>query len=504
MEKSRLVLFLKCLIDEKEFEALSVYLNAESTTVKKKEMTLQLLNCLIEYCNSFEELKTANEIDKNEVFRLVEKKLGLRTSIPDRNRDDLMSYLVSVIEEFLILEELKTNADERNLLLSQVLVKRNEPVLFNQITTKLLKSLNKKPLKNIDNSFLQWRILHIQHFNSAAPKISKEAQAELQQLINQLNEFWLLSNYMYTIEVKNRRLVFNEEYQYLDVKQLEPHFTYNFTSDNHFLLEGYRFINDLLDGETNVFDDIIRWQEEALKATEGGKTTKRTSSEREELFGIHILMINFYSIKSSKGEENGSNQLFGIFKTAIDRGILDGAAVNYHYYLTVINLALGLGEKRWAEDFITKYAALVTSDFKDEIQKYVDWRLLYEKKNIDDYASMVREIQLISSSDIYLDIRYRILDIQILYKLSIKDIYYENLLKSRLGNFNDMLSNQKLIQSKSITVQANRNFIKIVRKLILTKYRRNVNIVSIKKLMNAPKVEYITERLWLERQLKEL
>ena len=234
MEKSHLIRLLKCLTD-KEFEAFSLYLNAESTSVKKKKMTLQLFNCLIEYCSSFEKLKTADKIEKSEVFELFQKRISLKTVISDRNRDDLMSHLVSVIEEFLVLEELKVNADERNLLLSQVLIKRNAPTLFNRVKDRLLKSLAKKSLKNITVSFLQWRILHIGYFNSSAPKISKEAQAELQELINQFNEFWLLTNYKYMIEIKNRRLVFNEEYQYLDVKQLEPYFAYNFTSDNHSL-----------------------------------------------------------------------------------------------------------------------------------------------------------------------------------------------------------------------------------------------------------------------------
>jgi hypothetical protein len=461
----------------------------------------------MEYCGSFEELKTVGKIDKNEVFELFEQRLNLKTVISDRNRnrDDLMSHLVSVIEEFLVLEELKTNTDERNLLLSQVLIKRNRPTLFNRVKDRLLKSLAKKSLKNITVSFLEWRILHLTYFSSIAPKINKSVQAQLQELINQFNEFWLLTNYKYMIEIKNRRLVFNEEYQYLDVKQLEPYFAYNFTSGNHSLLEGYELINNLFEKENKDFDEIIEWHGKALEKTKGSKTVKRTASEREELFGIHVLIFNFHSIKFLKGEEKATNQLFKIFRNAIDKGMLDGAPnISHHYYLTVIKLALGLGERKWAIEFIEKYAPLISSAYKQEVEQYVRCLVMYEQNDVDNYYSIRSEIQQVTSSDRYFDIRYRILDIQILYELSVKDIDYENVLKSNLGNFNDMLSSQEFIKDKSITVQGNRNFIKIVKKLILAKYRKNITSASIQKLMNSSQMEYITERLWLQRQLKRL
>ena len=40
-------------------------------------MAVQLLNSVIKYCHSFQELKTIEEVDKNEVFNLVEEELSL-------------------------------------------------------------------------------------------------------------------------------------------------------------------------------------------------------------------------------------------------------------------------------------------------------------------------------------------------------------------------------------------------------------------------------------------
>ena len=222
------------------------------------------------------------------------------------------------------------------------------------------------------------------------------------------------------------------------------------------------------------------------------------------MFGIHILIINFHSIKFLKGEEKAANQLFKIFRTAIDKGMLDGAPnINHHYYLTVVKLALGLGESKWAIEFVEKYAPLISSAYKQEVERYVRCLVMYEQNNVKDYSSIRSEIQE-ASSDRYFDVRYRILDIQILYELSIKNIDYENILKSKLGNFNDMLSSQKLIDTKKVTVLANQNFIKIIKKLILVKYRKNINVASIQKLIDSPKTKHITERLWLQRQLKKL
>ena len=70
-------------------------------------------------------------------------------------------------------------------------------------------------------------------------------------------------------------------------------------------------------------------------------------------------------------------------------------------------------------------------------------------------------------------------------------------------NFYDLLNNHKIISSKNVIINANQNFIRIVRKLRLFHENKDENRkVHIQQLISEK--EFISERAWLTKEINLL
>lgn len=501
MENSR-VLLLLCSLSKAEFFRFLVYSEAESTSVHRRELTLGLLNVLKKFYPNFwdkdilRKEKRKEIISKDKVFDLLKLELKQKKTLDDKTKNNIMSFLVQVIEDFIIVEELKKNSVERSIILSQALEKRNSVKLFEKTTNSTIKKIEQSGKRNsVDYNMNLWRMFHMQYFHPFYSKVDKNASVLLQKLINQLNTMWLIVGNMYNIEAQNRTLLFDEKYNTLDLLELEKISTYEFINRNPHLTEGYRLLNKLFkNGDEAVISDILQWYD--LTSLELAKT----ELDKEELLLVHSLLFNYYGIQILRGKTKYVSTLFELYKKALQNGyLIRNGAMNQHHFITIVNFALSLNEKNWVKQFIKKYQNYLSEEVKSPTLVYTNLMLDFLKNTKEAYLNIYYTISQEQAMDAYFDILYRVLEIKTLYKLLKIDVKFETLLLARLGNFSDYLNNQKQINRQNVMLAANLNFIRVVKKLHLAREDRAKNKSFLKDFIQ--KREFISERAWLTKEI---
>lgn len=502
MKSSKLYLFLSLLKEggETELTQFIAYARAESTFIKKKEEVLILLDIIVEYYDAI----SRDEKTKAELFTIVEEKLG--KELTERERNDLMSHLVHTIEEFLVIKELRENSLERNSVLVMALKKRNSPKLLETTISRLLSLLNSSTIGSVEQHFLKWRTLHYQYFSAFNQKISNTAKSQLQNLVYQLNEFWLTATYRYSAEIFNRTNLFQENYEFSPIDKVTPFLPRGIENRSELLIQGYKLLLALLNEADNsvhqelLFDKILDWNTKALTAFKNGKTKDRPLSEKEELLTIHILIINHYNREVLKGSKKHIQAMFDLFKDAEkNKLLLEGGTMSSHNYIFLIKLSIATKETEWRDDFVLRNKnKLIKSEqeiIKELSQLMIDFSNGYENKKdykslLERYAKLFQNPQY--DKNHYLEILGRIFEIQLLYKLFLFEVHYKTTLEAKITNFQSYLKDK----NKGIVKEGNLNFLKMVKKFII--YQNRGTDANYKKF------EFISERVWLESILATL
>ena len=508
MKNSRLLILLSSL-SKSELKHFQTYAIAESTLIKKKKSTLVLLDVLIPFYPKFLDKKKLGSkgekiaITKERVFELHQVAMGLKNPISGKTKNHLMSYLVQTLETFIIIHELNYHSIERNILLAYAMKRRNKPTVFKQITNRILSKLEILKLHSVEDNILKLRVLHLQYFHPAFARISKDAQNLLQTLINQLNETWLQAGYRYNTEAKNRSLLFDENFNYLDLIGLEEHISYDFIEKNGSLIRGYRLLHQLIDGKMADAKGILEWYDDIDNIDDKGIEKNYNSSEKEELLFVHSLLVNYHGIHILKGKIDYVYYLFELYKKALHHGyIMESDIINHHHFITIVNLGLSINEDNWVKQFMIDYKNKLPKNTAETTLHFVTLITDFQKGKLASFEKVYHEINRVPE-DAFFDILYRVLEIKTLYKLYTFSDEYNTRLQSRLGNFYDLLNNHKIISSKNVIINANQNFIRIVRKLRLFHENKDENRkVHIQQLISEK--EFISERAWLTKEINLL
>ena len=126
------------------------------TRLKEKSNISKLINLIFSYLPE----ETTMEVAQKDAF-------------PNSNRKNIANkfHLVKeLVEEFFLLEKMKSRKNERNLLLFEALLDRKFEKEANKKGKKLLKKLNEKSQYNQESLFTLHRLHHLSFFSSSSMK----------------------------------------------------------------------------------------------------------------------------------------------------------------------------------------------------------------------------------------------------------------------------------------------------------------------------------------------
>lgn len=280
----------------------------------------------------------------------------------------------------------------------------------------------------------------LRSFEFSRRGLLKEAEKELEQIIKTIGETGPISAQY----IKNR-LDYEDRYVQINLaKNKQSEISHNFKSEVEFLI--YHFILRL-----SYYIHNIRVNQVIFNVKEGAFVNEFISSinlekidklmtigdytgEIRKAMRIYVLFIlnyvyednesyftelkealpeaikffqdfekyNVYQIveaicwqkMTSINRERYRRELFEINKMRLDAGVYlpDGRSMRLMLYRQILTNALQLGEVNWAEEFVTKYSEKLPDPIRENMTKYANAHLLFERADFEASLAMLNKV----------------------------------------------------------------------------------------------------------------
>ena len=368
------------------------------------------------------------EISKTALF----KKIFPGKKYNDSTFRVLLSGLNELALKFITGKYIQSDLPGYNLNKIKALMDRNVLSGIEKIFSETYSHLSNPDMKSIDTFFY----LHL--FDNAKTNFLSEKYSGIfdrfieesehdKGFENLLTYFYikLLSNY---INMLNIELLFNKKFE----KENTERFFQSIDIDKyrkHIIIELYYYIVLMLKDSLN---------ENYYFKVKNIFYKNLNKLNMNDIVEIFINLQNFCSRKVSNGAVEFYKEKFDIYKKELKyKTYLINGKMSPVYFMTLVSLALKLGELKWTKKFIKDYSGELNEITHDNTVFYS--LALYEFA-VGDFNKSQEYLTGIRFTDLYQKLDTKVLQIMIFYELN-----YEDSLISSLEAFRHFLSNNKLI-----------------------------------------------------------
>lgn len=388
------------------------------------------------------------------------------------------SYLLKVMEKFLVYESLEQNQETYYQLLLPLYRQRSLPKGFQSIFRNSRRLLERQAERSVNyhyqDFFLQQeQFLHAEDRNRLEDK-------NIQEVLDSFDVYYSINKLRYCITALSHQNVFNVQYNLGMVKdiltQIEVrdwlqhptvaayYHSYKILSETH-TEENYPALKYLIVKEWKCF-------------------------EQGELRGLYLIGINSLIKRLNEGQEEVLSELFFLYQSGLERALflVDGELSRFTYK-NIASVAIKCAAYDWVANFVDHYADYVNKDHRCSYQKYCQAKLYY---SVQDYQRAMYCLQTLGSTD-----REVIMD----GKGMLVKIYYD---LGEYGALESLLSSFKtyLKRDRYISAYLKENYLKFVRYVQRLQqhnpYDRKARQQLVASIEQEPK---LPERKWLLGQL---
>jgi hypothetical protein len=413
--------------------------------------------------------KAVKNNDENSLFSLInnEKKTL-------NNLSDLKKWLI----EFITVQEIKNNSFEAKFLTLEALRKRKMKDVLAKRTSDLRTELSHDKTLNNWQSLMTLGLDHAAYFNTSNDKVN--VQAEILQLIDGLDNFFIQNKLKYCSELEQRSNILQEIY--------EPR-----------LLNS---ILDLIENDTSLNAAIYELHlpifmlgrdrsDTAFSKLKNFLSTNQQHDSREKL-AILIYLLNFTAYQVRNRNASYNNEFFDLVETF---GVKQSLFIVSGYFPTttfmnVVNVSTTLEKHDWAKQFVDKWSQYLVPEDKEIATNLVEARILFCEKEFEKARKLLES--KMKHQNIAIVLNTRILLAQVFFEqnqpIIVQHSHCDNLNQYVLRN----KSMNKTLQESTI------NFVKVLRLLIDKKSKT----LLVNELENKKKVIFCND--WLSQKIDKI
>ncbi len=212
----------------------------------------------------------------------------------------------------------------------------------------------------------------------------------------------------------------------------------------------------------------------------------------KEAYELYVYAQNYCAFRLNEGKVEFSNELFQLYQTMVNKGIIfEEGRLSPWDFKNIILMASRVKEYTWAENFIEKYAERLPEDFRENAVSFNLARLYFEQKQYDNVIKQLRTVE-------YDDITYNLTS-----KTMLIITYFETdeiePLYSLLESFRTYLNRHKEIPQQRRDYF--KNFIRFTKKLTKVMPRDQKAIEKFKAEVEATEGFNVK---WLNEKIAEL
>ncbi len=300
---------------------------------------------------------------------------NLFTSKSRKNIMNLYSNCVSLIKEYLILDQLENENYERQILLIKALNRRK---LYKEADRLVDKSRQQLTTEKISwwNGLYQQRVIH-EHYFSDNPSKNESSYAELQFLINSTERYHEQMRALYHFETHNSLKL--NKISYLKIADSYEH---DADSKNEISI----ILNKLFKVR------IENNHQEALELRNIlNKKHKELSDDLRLL--IYLVLRMFYAREANRGKLEMAIDIFELHKLMTEnKYLISNKQISEFQFLAIVELCSFLGETEWGHHFVSEHHVYLPFKQKREILELSNSYLLFGEGNFQESLDNLQKV----------------------------------------------------------------------------------------------------------------
>lgn len=412
-------------------------------------------------------------ISKETVFQ----KIFPQKAFDDQKLRLLLSYLLKLIEQFLILKERDSNELQNQIYLLEVYRKRNLNRHFQKTINKTQKNFQNQNLRHPEFYFSNF-LMETEQFQFLSGS-GRTQELNLQAVENNLDYAFISMKLRQACFSRSHESVFNTEYQIpllseilelaakLEYKKIPAVAVYYYCFKALFQSENE---NDFQVFKNNLF---------ALT----------NHFPKTEIANLYLLAINFCIRKINENKMSFLREALDLYQNGLNNELLlQNGQLSRFSFNNIASVAIRLGDFDWVEAFMNEYQPFLREKYRDITFSLNAAKLEYTRKN---YTQALHFLQKSDYKDLINNMVAKTLQMKIYYELGEYD-----LLDSHLKTMEIFIRRNKKMGYH------HENWMNIVR---YTKKLADLNLFNKKakvKLKTAIEKEpVLTEKKWLLREL---
>lgn len=412
-----------------------------------------------------------------EQYKKLQKKIIFKSIYPKEVYDEkkmyyLISFLMKVLEDFLIYTERTENGAENLLALAKAFRRLELEEQFNQTIRKINTNQEKQPLRDMEYFQYQYQ-LQLEICNFFVRK-TRDTSSYLQALDHSLDLQFIVQKLRQGCAIIVNKTIYTGDYDTGLLSSVIEYVKHNPKVLEHPAVALYYYYYQAATDQENSRDYFNKFKEVLL--------AHHHQFNEDEAYGYYGLAINYCIKQINIGKEAYLAVLFELYQIGLDTKLLFVKGKLHHFaFKNIAALALRLKKFDWVRDFIQNYQEALNEKVRDTYVHFAKSKLAFEIGNYDEALKRLAQME------------YDDLLLNLAAKIMLLKIYYEQkdykVLDSLISSFRTFINRKKEL---AYSRDNYKNTLRLVQKLV------NVNPYS-KEDKNKLRQEILSEKRMLER-----
>ena len=478
MQNSKLIDFFKQM-DKREFYDFGKFIRCDYFNQR------QFVIALYDYIKSIYPNLTSPKLDKEKVFK---KLYPSASKFVPRKVNDVMFHLTQLLEEYLLLQEVKKPSRQRQILMANALEAKTMDKYFYKHLNSWEETIEARSIKEPED-YYNLKLINYRRFFYINTDRRNLEETSFEKMLLHFDNYFVAENMRNAFFTATRNQLLNKpiktEFYETVVNHLQQKPRLNP------IFEIYQKMVDLLKVPNHqafiMVKDLILTNIDLL------------TSQQEKHEWVTFLN-NYINVQISKGHFEYVKLSLNIGKVFIAKGLYhEKGVLNPFYFLNMATLASEFKEEaRWLGEFIKQYEKDLPPQNRDNILILAKALLQYCQGK---YKEVILNFQNVELEHFGLNLLVRSTKIRCFYELELMRGNYEEVLLSNCEAHLKYVRRQESIPNRIKT--SNINFINLVKQLLQLQ-GQYTNDVLRTNLAEKIKTTQTICRGWLLKKVDEL
>lgn len=398
--------------------------------------------------------------------------------------DYLMSFLLKVVEQFLMVQSLLEDKIEAQIRLSESYRQLRLDKHFNQSWRYASRLQIQQPMRD-SNYYRRAYHLEYQRYSFSAKQKRNESK-NLQQLTDSFDAYFMAERIKQACLMLAHKAVYKTEYSmelpnqlvgYLE-KQLE-------------LLEAYPSLGLYYYYYNTLSAEKLEATDSSFQQFKNLFFNTISALPEAEITDLYLFSINYCIRRSNTGSPEYVQELLDFYKLGLEKGILiKQGRLSPSTFKNISKAAMKIEDYEWTYEFIKKYQKYLSLDHREAYVHYA-WGEYYYRKS--EYEEAMLHLQQIEHSDIFMNLSARVILMKIYYELAEIDA-----LEALINSMKAYLSRKAQLGYHR---QNYKNIVSYMRKLMMHNPYSKKEVEKLQKAVE--KESPLTEKKWFLEQLEK-